>query len=145
MPVEPITHLEKSIAGTVEPVTHLEKVIDQYGGGGGGGGGSVTPASIVTATGQMTPEQAAQTRGNLGAQTPFMTANISIATTDWDNGSCTKTVTGMTVDSLVFVKYSDTETEFTEAQSANSMTFTAATTPSEAVTVDIAWFKEASA
>ncbi len=32
--VEPITHLEKSIAGTVEPVTHLEKIIDQYGGGG---------------------------------------------------------------------------------------------------------------
>lgn len=32
--VEPVTHLEKSIAGTVEPVTHLEKVIDQYGGGG---------------------------------------------------------------------------------------------------------------
>lgn len=66
MPVEPITHLEKTIAGTVEPVTHLEKVISEYG-GGGGGGGSVTPASIVTATGQMTPEQAAQTRGNLGA------------------------------------------------------------------------------
>lgn len=32
--VEPVTHLEKAIAGTVEPVTHLEKVIDQYGGGG---------------------------------------------------------------------------------------------------------------
>ena len=38
MPIEPITHLEKSIAGTVEPVTHLEKVISEYGGGGGGGG-----------------------------------------------------------------------------------------------------------
>lgn len=37
MEVEPITHLEKSIAGTVAPVTHLEKVIEQYGGGGGGG------------------------------------------------------------------------------------------------------------
>lgn len=37
MPIEPITHLEKYIAGTVEPVTHLEKVIDQHGGGGGGG------------------------------------------------------------------------------------------------------------
>ena len=40
MELEPITHLEKSIAGTVAPVTHLEKVIEQYGGGGGGGGGS---------------------------------------------------------------------------------------------------------
>ena len=37
MELEPITHLEKSIAGTVAPVTHLEKVIEQYGGGGGGG------------------------------------------------------------------------------------------------------------
>lgn len=109
------------------------------------GDASTSPADIVALTGQMTPEQAAQTRGNLGAQTTFMTATITIATTDWVNGSCTKTVTGMTADSLVFVKYSDTETEFTEVQSANSMTFTAATTPSEAVTVDIAWFKEASA
>jgi hypothetical protein len=31
---EPVTHLEKTIAGTVEPVTHLEKIIEQYGGGG---------------------------------------------------------------------------------------------------------------
>lgn len=38
MEIEPITHLEKSIAGIVDPVTHLEKVIEQYGGGGGGGG-----------------------------------------------------------------------------------------------------------
>ena len=30
------------------------------------GSGSVTPASIVTATGQMTSAQAAETRGNLG-------------------------------------------------------------------------------
>lgn len=35
--------------------------------GKGPGGGSVTPASIVTATGQMTPEQAVRTRENLGA------------------------------------------------------------------------------
>ena len=32
-----------------------------------GSGGSVTPASIVTATGQMTSQQAATTRENLGA------------------------------------------------------------------------------
>lgn len=34
---------------------------------GGSGGGSVTPGSIVTATGQMTDEQAAATRENIGA------------------------------------------------------------------------------
>lgn len=33
----------------------------------GGGGGSVTPGSIVTATGQMTEQQAADTRANIGA------------------------------------------------------------------------------
>lgn len=37
------------------------------GGGGGGGGGEVTPASIVTATGQMSNAQKSQTRTNLGA------------------------------------------------------------------------------
>ena len=82
---------------------------------------------------------------DVGAQTPFMTDTITIAVADWDNGSCTKTVTGMTADALGFVKYSDTETEFTETQGTNSLTFTADPTPSEAVTVDIAWFKEASA
>lgn len=33
----PVTHLEKTIAGEVQPVTHLEQVIAEYGGGGGGG------------------------------------------------------------------------------------------------------------
>ena len=36
-------------------------------GGGGGGGAEVTPASIVTATGQMTAVQKQTTRSNLGA------------------------------------------------------------------------------
>lgn len=78
--------------------------------------------------------------GDVGAQTPFLTATITIAVSDWNNGSCTKTVTGMTADALVFVKYSDPDGEYTETQGTNSMTFTAATTPSEAVTVNVAWF-----
>lgn len=49
MEIEPITHLEKSIAGTVDPVTHLEKVIEQYG-GGGGGSGTVDTALSPTST-----------------------------------------------------------------------------------------------
>lgn len=36
--IEPVTHLEKTIAGTVSPVTHLEHVIAKYGGGSGSGG-----------------------------------------------------------------------------------------------------------
>lgn len=50
MELEPITHLEKSIAGTVAPVTHLEKVIEQYGGGGGGGATSLNDLSDVEIT-----------------------------------------------------------------------------------------------
>jgi hypothetical protein len=48
MPIEPVTHLEKTIAGTVEPVTHLEQVISEYGGGGGGGGGAVSSVNGKT-------------------------------------------------------------------------------------------------
>ena len=48
MPIEPVTHLEKTIAGSVEPVTHLEKVISEY--GGGGGGGSVTVDASLSAS-----------------------------------------------------------------------------------------------
>jgi hypothetical protein len=84
-----------------------------------------------------------------GVQTPFLTTTLTIATADWttthNGATCTKTVTGMTANALVFVKYSDTEIEFAEAQGTNNMSFTASTAPSEAVTVDVAWFKEANA
>lgn len=42
-----------------------------------GGGGSVTPASIVTATGQMTPAQAVRTRENLGAAVADMVETVT--------------------------------------------------------------------
>ena len=35
--IEPVTHLEKVVAGQEEPVTHLEHVIALYGGSGGSG------------------------------------------------------------------------------------------------------------
>lgn len=41
------------------------------------GGGSVTPASIVTATGQMTAEQADRTRENLGAAPAETVVNVT--------------------------------------------------------------------
>lgn len=56
MEFEPITHLEKSIAGTVAPVTHLEKVIEQYGGGGGGGGGAETVVEVSGTTPTIEPQ-----------------------------------------------------------------------------------------
>lgn len=44
--------------------------------GGGGGGGEVTPASIVTATGQMSAAQKSQTRTNLGVVSAATMGNI---------------------------------------------------------------------
>ena len=35
--IEPVTHLEKVVAGQESPVTHLEHVIAKYGGGSGSG------------------------------------------------------------------------------------------------------------
>lgn len=117
-----------------EPQSRIEallmQILEQ-----GGGGGAVNSVNGQTGTVVLDAN-------DVGAQTPFLTTTLTIAVSDWDNGSCTKTVTGMTADALVFVKYSDPDGEYTETQGTNSMTFTAATTPSEAVTVDIAWFKE---
>ena len=35
--IEPISHLEKTIAGQEQPISHLEKIIALYGGSGGSG------------------------------------------------------------------------------------------------------------
>lgn len=120
------------------PQSRIEALLMQILEQGGGGGGAVNSVNGQTGAVVLDAE-------DVGAQTPFLTTTLTIAVSDWVNGSCTKTVTGMTADSLVFVKYSDTETEFTEAQGANSMTFTADHVPSETVTVNVAWFKEVSA
>lgn len=85
---------------------------------------------------------------DVGAQTPYQTATITLGNRDWTittPSTQTVTVTGMTADSLVFVEYSDTETEFTVTQAANALTFSANEAPSADVTVKVAWFKEASA
>jgi hypothetical protein len=50
-------------------------------GGSSGGGGSVTPGSIVTATGQMSDAQKAGTRENLGAGTMNPPDVVDLAST----------------------------------------------------------------
>ena len=40
--IEPISHLEKTIAGTAEPISHLEWIIATYGGGSGSGSSGTT-------------------------------------------------------------------------------------------------------
>ena len=49
----------------------------------GGGSGDVTPESIVTATGEMTEAQAAQTRENIGAGEPLSPQDIADAAGNW--------------------------------------------------------------
>lgn len=77
-------------------------------------------------------------------QNKHHTAMLTIATSDWQtvqNGAtCTKTVTGMTADALVWVEFSDTETDYETTQATNALTFNADAEPSEAVTVKVGWF-----
>ena len=107
-----------------------------------GGGGSVD--SVNGQTGAVVLDA-----DDVGAQTPFLTATITIATTDWQAATsgyaCTKTVTGMTDDAAVFLQYSDTETDYTATQDDDEMTFACDAVPSEAVTVSVLWFKAVSA
>lgn len=88
------------------------------------------------------------TAADVGAATPPKYTTLTLAVADWQSSgnayACSKTVTGMTATSIVWVEYSDTETEFTEAQSANTLTFTVASLPSAAITVNVA-FMEGSA
>ena len=62
--IEPVTHLEKVVAGQESPVTHLEHVIALYGGSGGSGGTTNYNALLnkpsingVTLTGNKTLKQ----------------------------------------------------------------------------------------
>lgn len=81
---------------------------------------------------------------NKTKQNKFMSETITIATTDWVSGNsgvtATKSLTGMTADALVFLSYSDTTTDYTVTQGSGTLTFAAASAPSAAVTVDVAWF-----
>ena len=60
----PVTHLEKTIAGEVQPVTHLEHVIAEYGGGGGGGGFTPTTAQLAAMNSGATTEKIEQIETN---------------------------------------------------------------------------------
>ena len=88
------------------------------------------------------------TAAGIGAATTPKYTTLTLAVADWQSSGnaygCSKTVTGMTATSIVWLEYSDTETEFTEAQSANTLTFMVDSLPSAAITVNVA-FMEGSA
>lgn len=46
--IEPISHLEKTIAGTAQPISHLEWIIATYGGGSGSGSSGTTDYNNLT-------------------------------------------------------------------------------------------------
>lgn len=74
----------------LKPNTREEHFLAAIAGSGPspGPGGEVTPASIVTATGQMTAEQKAQTRGNLAIMdVPVVSAS--------DNGKFMRVISGV--------------------------------------------------
>lgn len=80
-------------------------------------------------------------------QDVWLYSSVTIAVADWEASgnayAAVKTVTGITTESLVFVKYSDTETAFTEdVTDADEMTFGVAALPNAAITVDVSWFTE---
>lgn len=64
---------------------------------------------------------------------------LTILSSEWSNGSVTKTVTGMTTDAIVFYAYSDTEGAYTMTQGTDALTITTTDTPPATLTVDVAW------
>lgn len=76
-------------------------------------------------------------------QSTYMTTTLTISTEDWtlerSDASCTKSVIGMTATALVWIEFSDTETDFTVTQTTNALTFTTNSIPSETITVNVAW------
>lgn len=70
-------------------------------------------------------------------QTPYSTTTLTIEANEWSNNSVSKTVSGMTATALVFVEFSDTATDYTVAQSTNTLTFTASAAPSAQITVKV--------
>lgn len=80
-------------------------------------------------------------------QAQHATLTITIATSDWSNGTCTKTASGVTASNTVIVSpasasfeaYGEAQVRAT-AQGANQITFACTDTPSSALTVNIAIF-----
>ena len=92
----------------------------------GGSGGSVTPDSIVTATGQMTEQQAADTLGNIGGEaapsivTDLSSTSITLANannnTEYNYGE----LSALTISSIPATGYF--EITFTSGSTATVLT-----------------------
>jgi hypothetical protein len=106
-----------------------------------------TPAALGTASAGTSIKyaradhvHAMPSASDIGAQTPYYTTTLNIATTDWSNNSYTANIADMTATALVFVEFSDTAGEYTVTQGAETLTITATAAPSAAITVKVGWF-----
>ena len=71
-------------------------------------------------------------------------ATVNIATSDWSNNTCTKTLSGVTANSGILATYAPASKAvytaadiYCSAQAANSLTFTCGTVPTAAVVVNV--------
>lgn len=116
-----------------------------YNGENGTGTGTVKAASYNGTVYNTVDASGTLALSDIQAQ--HATLTITIATSDWSNGTCTKTATGVTASNTVivspasasFVAYGEAQVRAT-AQGTNQITFTCTDTPSSALTVNIAIF-----
>ena len=114
-----------------------------YNGENGTGTGTVKSVSY-----NGTVYNSVDSSGNLALssiQAQHSTITITIATSDWSNGTCTKTATGVTASNTVIVSpasasyeaYGEAQVRAT-AQGTNQLTFTCTDVPSSSLTVNVA-------
>lgn len=114
-----------------------------YNGENGTGTGTVKSVSY-----NGTVYNSVDSSGNLALssiQAQHSTITVTISTSDWSNGTCTKTATGVTASNTVIVSpasasfeaYGEAQVRAT-AQGANQITFACTDTPSSALTVNVA-------
>ena len=80
--------------------------------------------------------------GSVGGNVTVSNASVTIATSDWSNGTCTKNVTGVTTSNNVIVSYAPASKDdyldadvYCSAQGSGTLTFTCGSAPEAAITV----------
>lgn len=99
-------------------------------------------ANAVLVTGSdrsVTTKTVSAFLGDAGVAT-WQSITLTIATSDWQNGTCTKACAGMTATALVLIEFSDKVGVYEVTQQTDSLVFAVDQEPSEAVTVKVGWF-----
>lgn len=123
--------------------TNVTQYSVAYQGSNGSGTGTVKGASYNGTV--YNTVDASGTLALYDIQAKHSTLTITIATTDWSNGTCTKTASGVTASNTVIISpasasfeaYGEAQVRAT-AQGANQITFACTDVPSSALTVNVA-------